>query len=136
MAEQLVCVCVLEGGRDVTTIKAACDAARTLSSLPVVSSCEIGLLWSTALTSSLWSSRTQPGASHSGWQREAGIRTELAFRGGMLEVIVDHQRALLRSQSGPGAGVALSVTPSSYHTHFVSQLFQHSASSSPSLAFV
>ena len=43
---------------------------------------------------------------------------------GMLEVLADHEKALLRSQSGLGAGVALSATPSSYHTRIDSQLFR------------
>ena len=47
-----------------------------------------------------------------GWQHEASSRVERQFRErNKLPVLTDGERALLRSQSGVGAGVALSTVP-------------------------
>ena len=111
----------LEGDRDVPTVTAASDAARVLPGFELPS-------WFALVQGTRPPLREledhEPGASRSGWKHEASIHTELAFRGGMLEVLADHEKALLRSQSGPGAGVALSATPSSYHTRIDCQLFR------------
>ena len=54
----------------------------------------------------------EPGSQRQGWQHEASSRIEREFRDAQLfPTINDAQRALLRSQSGPGAGVFLRTTP-------------------------
>ena len=114
----------LEGDWDVPTVTAASDAARVLSSLPGFELPSWFALVHGTRPLLREPEDHEPGASRSGWQHEASIHTDLAFRGGMLEVLADHEKAFLRSQSGPGAGVALSATPSSYHTRIDSQLFR------------
>ena len=48
----------------------------------------------------------EPGSQWQGWQHEASSRIEREFRDAQLfPTINDAQRALLRSQSGPGAAV-------------------------------
>ena len=56
----------------------------------------------------------EPGGIRRGWQHEASSRLE---QGGS-------KRAMVRSQSGPGAGVAFSTTPSSLLTRIKSPLFR------------
>ena len=54
----------------------------------------------------------EPGSQWQGWQHEASSRIEREFRDAQLfPTINDAQRALLRSQSGPGAGMFLRTTP-------------------------
>ena len=59
----------------------------------------------------------EPGAQRAGWQHEAASRVERHFR---AEHILPHltptRRAMLRSQSGPVAGIPFSVAPSSFLT--------------------
>ena len=52
------------------------------------------------------------GSQRQGWQHEAPSRVELEFRDvQFFPAISDTHRALLRSQSGPGAGMFLGTTP-------------------------
>ena len=67
----------------------------------------------------------EPGCPTQGWQHEAASRVERQFRSAVLfPSLCDSDRALMRSQSGPGAGVALSATPSSALTRIESALFR------------
>ena len=54
----------------------------------------------------------EPGARRGGWQHEAALRTEQRFRDVELFARLDDTgQALLRSQGGPGAGLALTACP-------------------------
>ena len=54
----------------------------------------------------------EPGVSRQGWQHEAASRVERQFRDGVLfERLVPRDRALIRSQAGPGAGLVLTKPP-------------------------
>ena len=54
----------------------------------------------------------EPGARRGGWQDEAASRTEQSFRDVELFARLDDTgQALLRSQGGPGAGLALTACP-------------------------
>ena len=63
----------------------------------------------------------EPGIVSGGWQHEAAVRVEWHTRSIFLSSMSD--QALLRSQSGPGAGVPLSVAPASALTWIDSHLF-------------
>ena len=67
----------------------------------------------------------EPGVSHQGWQHEAASRVEGQFRDGVLfERLVPRDRALIRSQTGPGAGLVLTVAPTSLLTKIPPHLFR------------
>ena len=67
----------------------------------------------------------EPGVVRHGWQHEAVSRVERHFRERQLmPPLADHERALLRSQSGPFAGVAFCEAPASYLTRIDSHLFR------------
>ena len=66
----------------------------------------------------------QPGCTRQGWQHEVSSRLEEEFRESLFPDMVPSRQALLRSQSGPGAGAAFSVTPSSALTRIESPLFR------------
>ena len=67
----------------------------------------------------------EPGSSRSGWQHEAAFRVEQQFREQqLLLVLSESERALLRSQSGPGAGSFLTVPPTNPLVRFDSQIFR------------
>ena len=56
----------------------------------------------------------EPGCSRRGWQHEAHSRTEMVHRDTwIMPRLTDDERAMLRSQSGPGSGLALSSVPAS-----------------------
>ena len=58
----------------------------------------------------------EPGCQRAGWQHEGSARLEEAFRESLF--VTDSERALVRSQGGPGAGAAYSACPTcSHHTH-------------------
>ena len=65
------------------------------------------------------------GSSRSGWQHEAAFRVEQQFREQqLLQVLSESERALLRSQSGRGAGSFLTVPPTNPLVRFDSQIFR------------
>ena len=66
----------------------------------------------------------EPGIVSGGWQHEAAIRVEWHTRSVFLSSMSASEQALLRSQSGPGAGVPLSVAPASALTRIDSHLFR------------
>ena len=67
----------------------------------------------------------EPGAQWSGWQHEASSRMEQDFRVTQhFPLLSDSELALMRSQSGPGAGVALHTTPCNMQTRIEPQLFR------------
>ena len=66
----------------------------------------------------------EPGAERHGWQHEASSRVEREHRERrILPRLADNEKAMLRSQSGPGAGLALSATPSSPSSRIEPHLF-------------
>ena len=80
----------------------------------------------------------EPGEARHGWQHEAAWRVERLFRSHLLERLAEHEQALLRSQSGPMAGMALSASPSNFLFHIEPHFFMGgpaapSPSSSPPL---
>ena len=67
----------------------------------------------------------EPGTVKRGWQHEASSRVERKHREEELFPQMTHaSRALIRSQAGPGAGLALSTSPLCLLTHFPSQVFR------------
>ena len=67
----------------------------------------------------------EPGARRGGWQHEAASRTEQRFRDVELFARLDDTgQALLRSQGGPGAGLALTACPLCRVTSIEPQLFR------------
>ena len=62
-----------------------------------------------------------PGGWRTGWQHEAASRVERHFRDTSL---MPRLKALLRSQSGPMSGAALSTAPTCFHTRIESHLFR------------
>ena len=66
-----------------------------------------------------------PGSWRTGWQHEAASRVDRSFRAfAMMPVMTDSEKALLRSQSGPFSGAALSATPSSFPLRIAPGLFR------------
>ena len=65
----------------------------------------------------------EPGMFHRGWQHEACRHVEGAFRAELFTFLPDQTRALVRLQAGPGAGGALTVTPTNRETTIPSHLF-------------
>ena len=67
----------------------------------------------------------EPGGPRARWQHEAASRAERQFRTtSVLQQLSPSKRAMLRSQSGPAAGVAFSALPSSSLTRFQPALFR------------
>ena len=67
----------------------------------------------------------EPGGTRAGWQHEAASRVERQFRTEvLLPQMSAQQRAKLRSQSGPVAGVPFSTAPSSPLTRIEPALFR------------
>ena len=66
----------------------------------------------------------EPGGARQGWQHEAASRTEEVFRDNIFDTLSDRDRALIRSQAGPGAGVALRVAPTNRLTTIEPHLFR------------
>ena len=68
---------------------------------------------------------TEPGGFKHGWQHEAASRVERHHRDHMvMPTWADHEKGLMRSQSGPFAGVALSVAPINFLTRIDPSLFR------------
>ena len=67
----------------------------------------------------------EPGTVRRGWQHEASSRVERKHREEELfPQMTPASRALIRSQAGPGAGLALSTSPLCLLTRFPSQVFR------------
>ena len=67
----------------------------------------------------------EPGTTRDGWQHEAASHVEEAFRAESPPPrTCDSRKALMRSQGGPGDGLALSTCPVNRLTTFTSQLFR------------
>ena len=65
------------------------------------------------------------GTARHGWQHEASSRVEREHRERrIMPSLADSEKAMLRSQSGPGAGLALSATPSKYSCRIATHLFR------------
>ena len=68
---------------------------------------------------------SNPGIERGGWQHEASSRVERQFREEVLfERMTPRDRALVRSQSGPGGGLALTTAPTSVLTKIPPHLFR------------
>ena len=75
----------------------------------------------------------EPGSRRPGWQHEASSRTEQQFRDMLFAArLSPSAQATIRSQGGPGAGMALMTCPTCRITTIPPQLFRHPSSSSPS----
>ena len=75
----------------------------------------------------------EPGAQRSGWQHEASFRLEQDFRvTPHFPLLSDSELAFMRSQRGPGVGVALHTTPCNMQTRIEPQLFRVLLTSPPS----
>ena len=73
----------------------------------------------------LLSDDPMPGIARRGWQRGAALHVEKQFRTAVVwPRLHPREQALLRSQSGPLAGVPFSCVPSSAATRFESQEFR------------
>ena len=66
----------------------------------------------------------EPGEARHGWQHEAASRVERLFRSHLMERLAEHEQALLRSQSGPMAGMALSASPSNFLKRIEPHIFR------------
>ena len=66
----------------------------------------------------------EPGGCRHGWQHEAASRVERQHRGRLIPRLPQHEIAMLRSQSGPLAGVPLSTTPCNFLNRIDSHLFR------------
>ena len=67
----------------------------------------------------------EPGSSRDGWQHEAASRVEESFREtNLFPRLGAARKALMRSQGGPGAGLALSTCPVDRLTTFTPQVFR------------
>ena len=67
----------------------------------------------------------EPGGPRAGWQHEAANRVERQFRAtSVLPLLSPSRRAMLRSQSGPAAGVVFFALPSAPLTRFQPALFR------------
>ena len=66
----------------------------------------------------------EAGGCRGGWQHEASIRVERQHRSSLMVQLTDSERAMLRSQSGPLAGVPLSTTPANFLSRIDSHLFR------------
>ena len=66
-----------------------------------------------------------PGGWRTGWQHEAASRVERHFRDtSLMPRLNDTEKTLLRSQSDPMSGAALSTAPTCFHTRIESYLFR------------
>ena len=67
----------------------------------------------------------EPGIARGGWQHEAASRVERHFRQEVLfERMGSRDQAILRSQGGSGAGLALTVSPTTLMTKIPPHLFR------------
>ena len=67
----------------------------------------------------------EPAGHRTGWQHEAAARTEWAFREqDLIHRMGEQARALLRSQSGPAAGMSFATVPSNPLCRIGSQFFR------------
>ena len=115
----------LKGGASSPCLGSACRAATTLDG---VDGFEVPS-WSAVAAGQrppiMEVEDREPGVPRQGWQHAAAIRIESSFR---TEILMPRmspvEQALLRSQSGPCAGVAFSVCPSSPLTRIGSALFR------------
>ena len=115
----------LEGGGSSPCLGSACRAATTLDG---VDGFEVPS-WSAVTAGQrppiMEVEDREPGVPQQGWQHAAAIRIKSSFR---TEILMPRmspvEQALLRSQSGPCAGVAFSVCPSSPLTRVDSALFR------------
>ena len=66
----------------------------------------------------------EPGGCRGGWQHEGSIRVERQHRASVMVRLTDSERAMLRSQSGPLAGVPFSTPPANFLSRIDSHLFR------------
>ena len=66
----------------------------------------------------------EPGCQRAGWQHEGSARLEEAVRESLFVTMTDCERALVRSQGGPGAGAAYTACPKCSITRIDPHLFR------------
>ena len=66
----------------------------------------------------------EPGVPRHGWQFHAAAMDDCFFRYGVVPRVTDTQQAMVRSQSGPLAGVPFTSLPTSPLTRFDAQVFR------------
>ena len=115
----------LEGGVDTPALHAAASCAIELTGVmgfapPSWSDLALGARPPPRVAEDL-----EPGAQRRGWYHEASSKVERRHRSViLLPQLTEADKALTRSQSGTGAGVALTTTPSNLHTRIEPQLFR------------
>ena len=114
----------LEGNPDPPTLAAAEHAARAFSGI-------LGFelpSWRSLLLGAGPTARApdtfEPGTQRQGWQHEASSRTEESFRNVLFTRLPDSTKASVRSQGGPGAGLAFTTCPTCLVTRLEPQLFR------------
>ena len=115
----------LEGGANTSALGAAREAALTLTGVMGFTPPSWTALSRGARPPDWQPEDYEPGVHRGGWQHEASSRVEQSFREvHVFPRLPESGRALVRSQSGTGSGVALSVSPSSIFTRIEPQLFR------------
>ena len=122
-----VAASMVEGLQRVDTtecLRAVARAAEELSRLPgfVLPSWEA--LANVARSPVREPDQHEPGCQRAGWQHEGSARLEEAFRESLFVTMTDSERALVRSQGGPGAGAAYSACPTCSITRIDPHLFR------------
>ena len=117
-------VVALEQGAGGPCLMAAAEARRTLTGVRVFEPLSWQAVAEGARPVILPPDEYEPGGVRQGWQHEAASRTEEVFRDNIFDTLSDRDRALIRSQAGPGAGVALRVAPTNRLTTIEPHLFR------------
>ena len=115
----------LEGWPDTPFLGAAAVSARTLTGTMGIEPPSWRALADGARPEPQEPDEFVPGISRQGWQHEAASRVERHFRDRVLfSRMAPRERALVRSQAGAGASLALTVAPTSLLTRIPPHLFR------------
>ena len=112
----------LEGSPDTAYLREAADTARNLRGVMGFEPPSWRALVAGVRPEDRDPEDYEPGGIRSGWQHEAASRVEQQFREGLFEHMSSSRRAMVRSQSGPGAGLDYMTCPSNFLTTFSPQL--------------
>ena len=127
----------LQGSPETPYLSAAASAARVLTGTMGFDPPSWQALCEGARPEVLEPDEFEPGMERGGWQHEASSRLERQFREEVLfERMTPRDRALVRSQSGPGGSMALTTSPTCWSTkipHICSGWCCCAASASPFL---
>ena len=114
----------LEGHPHTPCLRAAQEAARALEGVLGWSPPSWFAVWNGARPDTHQPEEFEPGGKR-GWQHEAASRVDQRFRDEDLFVrMTNSGQALVRSQGGPGAGLALATCPTCRITRIEPQLFR------------